>query len=242
MKTRRTDPWVPLGRALADVHAGAHPATLTVESTLWEDEEVSAAEYFRPDSAPLPSLECRALARCRGRVLDVGAGAGRHALELQRAGFEVVALDIAEEAVEVMRGRGVRDPRLGNLWTLENERFDTLLMLMHGLGLVGTLAGLGDLLLRLPDLLEPGGQLLADSADLSMTVADSDQPAGRGGTGRYLGEVEFRLRYRDWVGARYPWLFVDPGTLALLAESAGLQCEILARGDRGTYLACVRVP
>jgi len=235
MNRHDVDAWTPLGRALADVHAGDLGATLYVRSDLWEDESVPATDYYRPLTVPLPDLERRALAACRGRVLDAGAGAGRHALELQRTGLEVVAVDISPDAVAVMRDRGVRDARVGDVFDLAGERFDTVLMLMHGLGVVGTLANLDRFLRQLVGLLAADGQLIADSADLAAAV---DDLAVEDFThAAYPGEVEFQVTYRGLDGRAYPWLFVDPGTLAEAADAAGLTCDVLARGARGSYLA-----
>jgi SAM-dependent methyltransferase len=237
MTTVRVAPWRPLARALADVHGGDREARLCIRSSLWEDEIVLGTEYYRPFDRPLPEIERRALSACRGRVLDAGAGAGRHALELQRRGLEVVALDVAPEAVAVMRDRGVHDPRIGDISTLQGERFDTVLMLMHGLGVVGTLTGLACFLDRLPELLRPGGQLLADSADLALAVGEDT--LDRLGDGGFTGEVEFQLVYGALVGRPYPWLFVDPRTLGRMAAEREFDTEVLARGERGAFLARV---
>ena len=134
--------WGPLGRALLDFHHGATSARITVHTDLWVDEPTPVEEFYRPNDQPLPELERTALGLCRGRTLDLGAGAGRHALDLHRRGFEVTAIDVAPEAVEVMRERGVTDARCGDFTAVTGERFDTILLLMHGIGLVGTLEGL----------------------------------------------------------------------------------------------------
>lgn len=232
------DPWAPLGAALAAAHAGDLAAPVTVHSTLWETERVPAAEFYRPETDPLPALEREALARCRGKVLDAGAGGGRHALDLERAGHAVVALDVCPQAVEVMAARGVADPRVGDILRHGDGPYDTVLMMQNGVGIVGDVAGLGRLLERLDGLLAVGGQLLLDSADLAVELADAGiDPATVGRPGAVLGEVEFRLEFGELVGPWYRWLFVDPRTLALLAGAAGFDTEILARGTRGTYLA-----
>jgi len=231
--------WAPLGTALLDYHHGVTDAVLVVESDLWEDEPTPVEAFYRPGGFELPPLEREALSLCRGRVLDLGAGAGRHALELQAAGCEVVALDPLEDAVEIMRDRGVADPRRGDLRSVAGERFDTVLMLMNGLGIVGDLHGLGLLLEALPGVLSPGGRLVCDSADLAAVLRDESPEVLDGLTGRdrYLGEVEFSLRYRSMVGRPYPWLFVDPESLVIMAEAAGFDAAIAARGDRRSYLA-----
>ncbi len=239
-----TDPessagWAPLGTALLDFHRGDTGAVIVVLSDLWEDEATPVGAYYRPLEQDLPMLEREALDLCVGRVLDLGAGAGRHALDLQEAGTSVVAVDPLTEAVEIMRDRGVVDPRLGDLGAVTGERFDTVLMLMHGLGIVGDLRGLGSFLEELPNHLNPGGRLVCDSADLATALRDEapellDELSN---PDRYLGEVEFGLRYGRLEGPRYPWIFVDPEALEIVADAAGFDMKVAAGGERGSYLA-----
>ncbi len=230
--------WGPLGRALLDYHRGDHDARLIVHSSLWEDEPTSIAEFYRPAGAPLPDIERRALRLCRGRTLDLGAGAGRHAIELQRLGLDVTAVDALAEAVVIMRDRGVADARHGDLEKVAGERFDTVLLLMHGLGLVGTISGMVGFFERIRELLAEGGRILCDSADLAAVMpARAAEHGRRRGEERYFGEVRFQLEYRGLVGEPYWWLFADSRTLARAAAISGFRCTVADRGDRGAYLA-----
>lgn len=172
-------------------------------------------------------------------MLDLGAGGGRHALELQGHGLEVTALDVSPEAVEVMRRRGVLDARCGGLEAVAGLRFDTILLLMHGIGLVGSLDGLDHFLGTASATLGGGGQVLCDSADLAavMPALAEHRDPQPGAEGRYYGEVEFRLSYGEVRGEPYPWLFVDAQRLQRHAEAAGFEFEIGAWGGRGAYLA-----
>jgi len=214
-----------------------------VHTDIWVDEPTPVEEFYRPDNQPLPELERIALGFCRGRTLDFGAGAGRHALEIQRRGLAVTAIDVAPEAVEVMRERGVTDARCGDFTAVAGERFDTILLLMHGIGLVGTLEGLTRFLDEAKNYLENNGRIIFDSADLGIVMPeqfDDGIEEWRSG-GLYPGEVEYRLTYKDLEGEPYPWLFVDPVTLADRARAAGLSAKVVARGARGSYLARVSI-
>ncbi|MCG6947714.1 MAG: class I SAM-dependent methyltransferase [Acidobacteria bacterium] len=231
--------WGPLGRALLDFHRGATDARIIVHTDLWHDEITPVAEFYRPDRQPLPEIERAALGLCHGRTLDLGAGAGRHALELQRRGLEVTAVDVSPEAVHVMRERGVEDARHGNLDAVAGEEFGTILLLMHGIGLVGTLGGLTEFFDRARRHLEDGGQVIFDTADLGLVMParfEEEIDVWRSG-GPYPGEVEYRLSYEGFEGEPYRWLFVDPVTLVEWAAAADCHAEIVARGNRGTFLA-----
>lgn len=235
--------WGPLGRALRDFHRGVTSARIMVHTDLWVDEPTPVEEFYRPDDHPLPEIERTALGLCRGRTLDFGAGAGRHSLELQRRGLEVTAIDVTPEAVDVMHERGVTDARCGDFATVKEELFDTIVLLMHGIGLVGTLEGLSSFFKEAQSHLDDGGQIIFDSADLGIVMPeqfDAGLAEWRSG-GLYPGEVEYRLTYKDSEGQPYPWLFVDPVTLANIARESNLLSQVVARGDRGTFLARISV-
>jgi SAM-dependent methyltransferase len=240
--TRYEERWQPLGRALLDFHRGRAHDQIIVHTDLWHDEPTPVESFYRPDGQALPELERTALRLCRGRTLDLGAGAGRHALELQRLGLAVTAVDVSPEAVEVMRERGVVDARCGDLECVRGESFETVALLMHGIGLVGTLGGLATFLSRIVEHLSLDGHVIFDSADLGLVMPErfddglEDWRAG----GLYPGEVEYRLSYGKIQGEPYPWLFVDPITLADQADASGFRAEVIARGERGSYLARLR--
>jgi SAM-dependent methyltransferase len=220
--------WAPHGAALRDFLAGCLDAEVIVRGEDGEEERTPARVFFRSPEE-LAALDEAALALCRGRVLDVGAGAGCHSLPLQTRGLAVTALDVAPEAVEVMRRRGVLDARCGDVFTFTGEPFDTLLILMNGIGLVGTLAGLDRFLRDVPRLLASGGQILLDSFDPG--PPDAEAP------GKYAGEMRFQLEYRGVCGALYAFVFLDFETLRRHAEMAGWRCESIWQEDEGHYLA-----
>lgn len=227
-----------LGRALLDYHRGERDALLVVRSDIEPPAEVPAALFFRePDE--FFDFEATAVHACRGRVLDVGAGAGIHSLVLQRRGHDVTALDLLPGAARVMRERGVEDVRVGDVLELEAGPFDTLLVLLNGAGMAGSLTGLDRMLGSAARLLRPDGQMLLDSADPSVRMEPASIRDGlpRRADGRYLGEAQIQLEYRGHRGEPYPQLYVDPETLHRRAERTGWRTELMWRGGQGDYLA-----
>ncbi len=230
--------WDLMGRALQDFYLQKDPGIcLKVHSDCSGMETLPVELFFRQDSN-LPDLERYALDLCQGRIVDVGAGAGCHSLILQERGRRVTAVDISRDAVKVMAGRGLRHTLAVDIrhWVPE-EKFDTVLMLMNGIGLVGDLFGLKDFLDRAPGLIGPAGQLLLDSTDFTLF------PEFMGIWGAallkrsyYFGEVEYRIEYQDQVSEAYKWLFVDQQTLAEYARKAGWFCQVMFE-EEGQYLA-----
>ena len=220
--------WGPHGAALRDFLAGNLDAEVIVRAEDGEEERTPARVFFR-GPAEFSALDEAALDLCRGRVLDIGAGAGCHSLVLQAQGLSVTALDVSPDAVEVMRRRGVRDVRCGDVFTFAGGRFDTVLILMNGIGLVGTLDGLDRFLRGVWRLVADGGQILLDSFDPG--PADPERPHG------YVGEMRFQLEYRGVRGAFYDFVFLDFETLCWRADRAGWCCESIWQEDEGHYLA-----
>lgn len=242
--SERTAPWTPLGVALLDHLEGEPDAIAAVVHEDGDRESLAAGLFFRPPEG-FSGPESAAVELCRGRVLDLGAGAGCHALALQERGLEVVAVDVGPLAVEVMRRRGVKDARVGDAFSPEvfqedgGGPFDTLVLLMNGIGVAGDLEGLDRFLARAHLLLAEGGHLLCDSTD----PRRADHPGERRRQeerirrGRYRGESVQQLAYRGLHGAPFGWLYLDPPTLRRHAHRQGWRAQVVYEDEEGAYLA-----
>jgi len=224
----------PHGAALLDCFRGNRDATLVCHQD-GERDDVPAAFWLR-DS--FDALEELALELCRGHVLDVGAGAGVHALDLQRRGLRVTAIDVVPECVEVMQARGVRTFACVDLFAVDGGPFDTILCLCNGLDKVETLAALPRFLAQARSLVAKGGQLLADSFDLRVGASPESlaRIAQKQAAGRYFGEIDLRFEYEGRTGPVFRVLHVDYETFARVAQETGRRSErVQARG--GHWLA-----
>ncbi len=226
------------GRSLHDFFMGESSAKVIVHREDGYTSDLPISAFFR-EPVDFSFLEQTALDLCRGEVLDIGAGAGCHSLVLQERGMKVRAIDISPYAIEVMAKRGVKDARCIDVFELDNERFDTLLMMMHGIGLVGDLSGLDRFLHHAHRLLKPNGQIICDSLDVRCTdnpVHLAYQEANRQ-AGHYFGEIRMQFEYKGQTGPFFSWLHVDPKTLADHAERMAWACQVSYQEKSGDYLA-----
>lgn len=242
----------PMGAAILDYQTSGKAGKLRVLSSMFEEDEMPVKHLFR-DFEDMPKLEQKALMLAKGKVLDVGAGAGCHAIALQEQGLNVKAIDISPLSCEAMRLRGVKDVECINLFDEHlsdgsshqgdvhvDSGFDTILLLMNGTGIAGKIANLPTLFQRLKALLNPGGQILIDSSDLKYIYENEDGSFDINLAGAYYGEVDYQMIYKKVKGEPFDWLYVDYPLLQSIAESCGQHCELVEKGEHYDYLAKIK--
>ena len=229
----------PYQVALHAYFHGRSEAQLTIRRDDGVEDSMPMSHFFR-QPADFSAIEQAALARCRGSVLDVGAGSGVHSLVLQSKNMAVTAVDISPLAVEIMEQRGVRDVQCVDVFRFLGGPFDSILLLGHGVGMVEDLPGLDQFLTHARRLTASYGQLLLHSLDVRQTEDPKHLAYHEANlrAGRYVGEIRIRFEYEGQSGPYCSWLQVDLQTLQQRAESTGWNCEmILEQG--GDYLACL---
>lgn len=219
-----------LGEALSDYYHQSSPAKLWINNKYGPKEEMPVNVYFRK-AEDMPELEWIALQQCRGKILDIGAGAGSHALVLQQMGLDITALDSSPKAAAIMKLRGVKKIMRQDFFTLEARSFDTLLLMMNGIGLAGSLNGLRHFLVQARKLMRPGAQLVFDSSDIAY-MYEGNMPEMEDYYGEILYQYEYKQQRSDW----FKWLFIDKNTLIEIAGSAGWSTEILFEDGYDQYL------
>jgi precorrin-6B methylase 2 len=222
------------GQALLDYYHQQQSSPLWLFNNYGSPEEMPVDVFFR-EEAELPELELMALRAASGKILDIGAGVGSHALVLQNQGADVTALEISGAACEIMKDRGVMRVINADIFNHEGEHYDTLLLLMNGIGLTGTLAGLRDFLNYAKNLLNPGGSIIFDSSDISYLYEDIPLPAHK-----YFGEIAYRYEYKAQLGDWFNWLYIDANLLLEIASAEGWATKILSDDGMDQYLARLR--
>ena len=226
----------PIGQALIDYLNTNEEGRINVETNLTEDEHIPTSYFFR-SYEDMPKSEQVALDLSRGKILDLGAGSGVHSLDLQKKGMDVYPIDISELSVEVMKRRGLANVRLQDYRDIENEKYDTILLLMNGIGMAQKIENIPALLLQIKGLLNKGGQVLIDSTDILYMFEEEDGSYVIDLNGDYYGEMIYFVSYKEIKGEAFDWFYIDFGLLSDYAKAEGFSCEMLVSEDEGHYLA-----
>lgn len=230
------------GKAILDFQTNNSPQDLITETSISEADEMSVAYLFRSYDE-MPKMEQKALQLAKGKILDVGCGAGSHSLYLQNErNLDVTAIDVSSNAIQACSLRGIQKTKVQNLMDFQNEKFDTILLLMNGAGMCGRLKNLASFLLKLKSLLKENGQILLDSSDI-IYMFDEDEDGGKWipSDFEYYGEVVFNIEYKGEKEAAFDWMYIDYNTLQHAAAANGLHCELILEGEHFDYLARLTV-
>lgn len=228
------------GNALLDYQNGKYTEDIITYSSL-DEKDVLPLPYLFRSFDDMPSLEQRALTLCKGTVLDIGCGSGSHSLYLQQEGFMVTALDNSPGAVKTCRMRGLQQLINADIYSFTNPKFDTLLLLMNGIGIAGHLGNLNHFLAHLRSIVTPTGQILIDSTDIAYMFEEHSAEIGISKDSPidyddYYGEVDFMLEYKGEMSASFSWLYLDYATLERAAKINNLNCELVLMGHQYNFL------
>ncbi|WP_010522119.1 class I SAM-dependent methyltransferase [Aquimarina agarivorans] len=224
------------GAAITDHFTSGIDNSITVKSSEFDDDEIPVPYLFR-SYAEMPKIEQKALNLSYGNVLDVGCGAGSHSLFLQNnVKLKVTAIDTSAGAITICKKRGVNSAFTEDFYSHKGT-YDTILLLMNGSGIVGTLNKFKLFFDALKTLLNPGGQVLIDSSDLIYLFENENGEYWVDASQGYYGEMNYQLEYKNKISQKFDWLYVDYNTLQRAAIVHDFKCELITEGNHYDYLA-----
>jgi SAM-dependent methyltransferase len=202
-------------------HGWTTPPVLERDDGMVEADVYGTSLYFAP-YRKWPAIEKQALRYVRGRVLDIGCGAGRHSLYLQEKGHGVTAIDASPLAVKLTRERGVRDARVLAAAQVDKlpAQYDTAIMFGHNLGLLGSFEG-GRRFLK--KMLRVSSRIVGTNVDPYITSDPMHLAYHRRNRrrGRMSGQIRIRVRYATLVTPWFDWLFLSRPELEELIDGTG---------------------
>ncbi|NIA16602.1 MAG: methyltransferase domain-containing protein [Nitrospiraceae bacterium] len=206
------------------VEAGCGPVQYLSEYVEWPEQERACTEFVQ------------------GRVLDLGCGAGRHALHFQDRGHDVVGIDVSPKAIRVCKRRGLKHARVLSVTQVTSAlgAFDTVLMLGNNFGLVANATRARWLLRRLASITSPNARIVASSTNPYGTKHPCHlrYHARNRKRGRMPGQLRIRIRYWTYCTPWFDYLLVSPREMrGLLVGTPWRQAEVIGPNDEGRYHA-----
>lgn len=225
------------GEAIKDYYNQKYTEDILVQADDFDDDCIPIPYLFR-SYKEMPKVEQKALDISFGKVLDVGCGAGSHGLFLQnKKHLDVTAIDISEGAINICKKRGLKNTFVQNIFDHTHIKYDTILFLMNGSGIIGSLNRIDHFFTHVKTLISSGGQILMDSSDISYLFQDDDGGFWVDASAGYYGEMSYRLKYKGQESETFDWLYIDYNTLQNAANTNGFLCELLFEGENNDYLA-----
>ncbi len=233
------------GRALLAQYESGEPVAEFIErSDGYMDTGADPGAYFET-YREWPVAERRAICFAKGRVLDIGCGAGRHSLYLQEKGLAVTGVDSSPGAIQVCKLRGLRRALVRPISDIDKFKpgsFDTVLMLGNNFGLFGSAAGAKRLLKKLSRITSQDARIIAGTRNPHLTT-DPDhlryQRLNRQ-RGRMPGQIRLRVRYGRIIGPWFDYLLVSPKEMETLLKDSGWGIEQLIGSGEPSYYAIIR--
>jgi 2-polyprenyl-3-methyl-5-hydroxy-6-metoxy-1,4-benzoquinol methylase len=152
--------------AMNDYFSGQSDVKLIVNNNYGQPENYPI-EYFFRSKYDMPEIENFAINLCTGRIIDIGSGVGPHSLFLQRLGMDVTAIDNSPVMTSILLKQGIRKVICDNVFNFQCRGYDTAMLLMNGIGIVGTISMFQTFLKKMEEVIQHDGQLLFDSTDIS---------------------------------------------------------------------------
>ncbi len=225
----------PIGNAIWDYHTNNNPQDIIVESDLVEDDFLPIDHLLR-SYEDFPILEATAMQHCKGKILDIGAAAGPHAKYLIEKGFDVTTLEVSPLAYRYLQEVIPQATHYSTpILDFNNGSYDTILLLMNGIGLAGTLNEVIPFFEHVSSLLAPGGSILCDSTDVQNIFEDDDGALWVDLNANYYGEFKFNMKYKDSESGWFNWIYLDIEKMEMLANDVGLSLTLLQE-DENSFL------
>jgi SAM-dependent methyltransferase len=192
-----------------------------------------------------PKIEKEAIRYSKGNVLDIGAGAGRVALYLQKKGFRVTAIDNSPLSIKVCHKRGVKIAlplSIGYIDAFEPNSFDTIIMYGNNFGLFSSFQKAKKLLKKMSLITKPNAIIIAESNDPYQT----NEPAHlhyhklNKSRGNMCGQARIRIRYKNFIGHWFTYLLVSKKEMKDILHGTGWKIDKFIDSPGSAYIAIIR--
>lgn len=212
-----------------------------------EDGYIAAGSprgYYFWNYSKWSPTEKRAIAFVKGRVLDVGCGAGRHSLYLQKLGFDVTGIDNSPGAIKVCKLRGLKKARIlpiERIGEFSQSFFETIIMFGNNFGLFGNPQQAKILLKKMHKITSPEAKIIVENRNPYKTKDPDHLQYHKLNKrrGRMPGQIHMRVRFGKLIGKWFDYLFVSPQEMRQILRGSGWRVKQLIVSSSSEYFAVI---
>ncbi len=231
------------GQAMYDTLHGIRAFEIIERDDGFIDVGAFGKDSYLAEFKDWSSQQRKAIQYARGRVLDIGCGAGRCCLYLQNKGHEVLGVDISPMAIKTCRERGVKNTRILSIGQISTRlgEFDTIIMYGNNFGLFGSFEYAQKLLCRFHKLTSEKGRIIAEIGDPYITTLREHLEYHRMNRkrGRMAGQLRLRVRYKNMKTPWIDYLFVSPAELKKILKGTGWYLYKMFHPGKYTYTVVI---
>ena len=186
----------------------------------------------------------KAMEFVKGRVLDVGCGAGRHSLYLQKEGFDVLGIDVSSLAIKVCRLRGLKKARVMSIekMNFKPSSFDSVIMMGNNFSLFGSFKKARRLLRKLHSMTSEDALIIAETRDPYKTDYPSylEYYEFNRKRGRMSGQLRGRVRFERYISKWFDWLMVSKEEMAEILKGTKWKIKEFVDSETSQYIAIIK--
>lgn len=189
------------------------------------------------------TIERKAMEFVIGRVLDIGCGAGRHSLYLQKKGLDVLGIDNSPLAIRICKLRGLKKAKIMSIEDVnfKPNSFDTIIMMCNNFGLFGNFTKAKRLLKKFHNMASEDALIIADTRDPYKTdkLEHLEYHRLNKEKGRMGGQIRIRIRFRKYVGRWFDYLMVSKEEMKEILKGTGWKIKEFIDSDDSEYIAII---
>lgn len=231
------------GQEILACYNGVEVSEIVERDDGYFDASIYGPKMYLSEYQDWPNIEKEAMKFVKGRVLDIGCGAGRHSIYLQERAFDVLGIDNSPLAIKVCKLRGLKKAKVMSIEEVNfaPQSFDTIIMMGNNFGLFGSLIDARRLLRKFHMMTSKDALIVADTRDPYKTSNPDHLEYHRLNKkrGRMGGQVRIRIRFRKYVGEWLDYLMVSKEEMKEVLKGTGWRIRKFVDSSDSQYIAII---
>jgi len=232
------------GQEILACHKGERASEIVERDDGYFDASPKGPKMYFSEYEDWLLVEKKAMEFVKGRVLDIGCGAGRHSLYLQKNGFDVLGIDNSPLAIRVCKLRGLKKAEVMAIEDVnfKPDSFDTIIMMGNNFGLFGSFKRARRLVKKFHKMTSRTGLIIASTRDAYKTDNPDHLEYHRLNKerGRMGGQLRIRIRFRKYVGRWFDYLIVSKKEMKEILKGTGWKIKEFIDSDDSEYVAFIQ--